>query len=152
MNVVQSFCAYTLFLQKQINKTIFYLTLTNIYFGSLTLSFTGIYTPSGRSNRNKKLELEEEKIRSKQIEAAVRLQKFVNKYEKKLNQHNKVSIIEEIEDELRAYIKTYYETSELLPAWPDSVPIIFTDDAILGLPPISTKTTFKKNNTIGLGS
>jgi len=93
---------------------------------------------SERSNLNIEHELSlEDEIWSKQIEASAELKNVIKICLEKLNKNNKYEIIEEIEDELRAYIKTFYETCMHLPSWPDPTPIIFTDNDILGLPPIS---------------
>lgn len=97
-----------------------------------------MHMSSERSNLNTEHELLlEDEIKSKQSKASAELKNVINTCQEKLNKSNKYEIIEEIEDELRAYIKTFYETCMLLPSWPDPTPIMFTDNDILGLPPIS---------------
>jgi len=92
---------------------------------------------SERPNFNHQRELEYNKIRTEQNKAAVEYRRIKDKLQEKLNQRNKHAIMEEIEDELRAYIWTYFETCKHFPSWPDPTPIMFTGNDILGLPPIS---------------
>lgn len=97
-----------------------------------------MHVSSERSNLNTELKLSvEDEIRSKQTEATAKLVNVINTCREKLNESNKYDIIEDIEDELREYIKTFYETCDHLPSWPDPTPVMFTDDDILGLPPMS---------------
>lgn len=76
-------------------------------------------------------------IRSRQFDAALKFGKTIDKLQKKFEQNYRHEIIEEIEDELRAYVRTYFERCKHLPAWPDPKPIMFTDNSVLGFPPIS---------------
>lgn len=96
---------------------------------------------SERPDFNDGNEIEDE-IRASQTEAATEFWKLINKLQKNFNQRSKYEIIEEIEDELRSYIWTYFETCKHLPTWPDPAPIMFTDNNILGLPPISKYIEF----------
>lgn len=79
-----------------------------------------------------------DQILVKQTKAAAEFWKVMEKLQKKLNQYNRHEITEEIEDELRTYIWTYFEVCKHLPTWPDSKPIIFQEDDEFGMPPIST--------------
>jgi len=81
----------------------------------------------------------EDTIRIQQTEADIEYRKIISKLEENFIQRNKYEIIEEIEDELRAYVWTYFEMCQHLPSWPNSKPIMFSDDndKIMGLPPIS---------------
>lgn len=79
----------------------------------------------------------ERKIQLRQAEANMKLRKAVNKLQDKADKEKRIEIMEEIEDELREYIWTYYKTCKHLPSWPDSKPVMFFNDDILGLPPIS---------------
>lgn len=90
-----------------------------------------------RPNFNAQRELDVDEIRKKQNIAAEEYRNIKNKLQEKFDQRKKYEIIEEIDDELRAYIWTYFETCKHLPTWPDPTPIMFTGNEILGLPPIS---------------
>lgn len=81
----------------------------------------------------------EDTIRIQQTAADKEYRKTISKLEDKFIQRNKYEIIEEIEDELRAYVWKYFEMCHHLPNWPNSKPIMFSDDSdkIIGLPPIS---------------
>jgi len=81
----------------------------------------------------------EDIIRVQQTEADIKYRKTISKLEENFVQRNKYEIIEEIEDELRAYVWKYFEICHHLPSWPDSKPIMFSDEDnnIIGLPPIS---------------
>lgn len=74
----------------------------------------------------------------KQAKASIDFWEVIKKLQNKLNRYNRYEIKEEIEDELRAYIWTYFEICKQLPSWPDSKPIIFKEDDEFGMPPIST--------------
>lgn len=90
-----------------------------------------------------------DQIRVKQIEADAEFWKFMEKLQSKLDRYNQYEIIEEIEDELRTYIWTYFEICKYLPSWPDSKPIIFKEDDEFGFPPISKSVAvlnFANNN------
>lgn len=97
----------------------------------------GLHMPSRRPTFDTKLEKVANEIREKQTKAAIELRKAIDKCQKKLKLHARDDITEDIEDELRAYVWTYYETCKMIPSWPDSTPIMFIDNNILGLPPIS---------------
>lgn len=90
---------------------------------------------SDRPTMNIECESDEE-IRQLQNEAANMFRKTVDKIQKTLNQRYKDDMLEEIEDELRSYVWTYFETCKHLPTWPDQKPIMFTNDDVLGLPPV----------------
>ncbi|VVC37808.1 P-loop containing nucleoside triphosphate hydrolase [Cinara cedri] len=78
----------------------------------------------------------EEKTLVKQSEAATKFWKVIKKLQNKLDRYNRHEIIAEIEDELRAYIWTYFEICKRLPTWPNPVPIIFEENDEFGMPPI----------------
>lgn len=81
----------------------------------------------------------EDITRIQQTEADIEYRKTISKLEDNFVKRSKYEIIEEIEDELRAYVWKYFEMCHILPSWPDSKPIMFSDDDhnIIGLPPIS---------------
>lgn len=81
----------------------------------------------------------EDAIRIQQAEADIKHRKIISELEDNFVQRNKDEIIEEIEDELRAYVWKYFEMCHHLPTWPNAKPIMFSDDNndIIGLPPIS---------------
>lgn len=85
----------------------------------------------------------ENKIRLRQAEATTKLLKVVNKLQDKADKEKRIEIMEEIEDELRDYIWNYYTRCKHLPSWPDSKPIMFFNEDILGLPPIRKYIVFK---------
>ncbi|XP_060876495.1 dynein regulatory complex protein 11-like isoform X1 [Metopolophium dirhodum] len=97
----------------------------------------GMYITSEKLNFDINRELEDT-IRIQQTEADIEYRKIISKLEDNFIQRNKYEIIEEIEDELRAYVWTYFEMCHHLPSWPNSKPIMFSDDndKIIGLPPI----------------
>ncbi|KAL4090726.1 hypothetical protein QTP88_025507 [Uroleucon formosanum] len=97
----------------------------------------GMYMTSDKLNFDMYRELEDT-IRIQQTEADKEYRKTIRKLEDKFIQRNKYEIIEEIEDELRAYVWKYFEMCHHLPTWPNSKPIMFSDDSdqIIGLPPI----------------
>lgn len=82
-------------------------------------------------------EREEDKIRIQQAKADIEFRNAIIKLQEKLNRHNKIEIVEDIEDELRGYVWSYFEMCKHLPSLPDPTPIMFTGNDILGLPPIS---------------
>jgi len=98
----------------------------------------GMYMTSEKMNFDINRELEDT-IRIQQTEADIEYRKIISKLEDNFIQRNKYEIIEEIEDELRAYVWTYFEMCHHLPSWPNSKPIMFSDDndKMIGLPPIS---------------
>ncbi|XP_015377577.1 PREDICTED: uncharacterized protein LOC107171834, partial [Diuraphis noxia] len=80
----------------------------------------------------------EDIIQIQQTEADIKYRNTRIKLEENFVKRNKYEIIEEIEDELRTYVWKYFKTCHILPSWPDSKPIVFSDDDnnIIGLPPI----------------
>lgn len=97
-----------------------------------------MHITSEKLNFNVNRELEDI-IQKQQAEADLEYRKVIIKLEENFVQRNKHEIIEDIEDELRAYVWKYFEMCHHLPTWPDSKPIMFSDDNnnIIGLPPIS---------------
>jgi len=81
----------------------------------------------------------EDIITIQQTKADINYRTTISKLKDNFVKRNKYEIIDEIEDELRAYVWKYFEMCHILPSWPDSKPIIFSDDDnnIIGLPPIS---------------
>lgn len=70
------------------------------------------------------------------------------KLREKFEERDKYEILEEIDDELRAYVWTYFEKCKHFPTWPDSTPIMFTGNDILGLPPISKYRALNTSNKL----
>ncbi|XP_025193072.1 dynein regulatory complex protein 11-like, partial [Melanaphis sacchari] len=97
----------------------------------------GMHITSEKLNFNINYELEDT-IQIQQTEADFEYRKVITKLEENFVQRDKHEIIEEIEDELRAYVWKYFEMCHHLPTWPDSKPIMFSDDNnnVIGLPPI----------------
>lgn len=96
-----------------------------------------MYMTSEKQNSDINHELQET-IRTQQAEADIEYRKVIIKLEDDFAKRSKYELIEQIEDELRAYVWTFFETCHHLPSWPDPKPIMLSDDnGIIGLPPIS---------------
>ncbi|CAH1738693.1 unnamed protein product [Aphis gossypii] len=109
----------------------------------------GMHITSEKLNFNVNRELEDI-IQKQQAEADLEYRKVIIKLEENFVQRNKHEIIEDIEDELRAYVWKYFEMCHHLPTWPDSKPIMFSDDNnnIIGLPPIILSPAILKDLNI----
>ncbi|XP_050433854.1 dynein regulatory complex protein 11-like [Adelges cooleyi] len=92
--------------------------------------------------------VKEDTLWTMQTKAADKFWTAVKAAQARLDKYNKEDIIDEIADELRAYIWNYFETCVHLPSWPDPTPVMFTNDAILGLPPIVLTDTILRQLNI----